>query len=83
MNKLIKRSFIFYPNPSDGNVNIVLAKEIELITVYNSIGQKLKEITKLNKGENVVDLSGLESGFYYLQIYDGTISYTQKILIRN
>ena len=57
-----------YPNPTKDIVNIE-SKGIKEIVVYNTLGQKLKEINNYNSDELIyIDCSDFTKGMYHLQI---------------
>lgn len=56
--------FAWYPNPSNGTINIVSENETTL-RVYNLAGALVKEI-EVNKGKQKIHL-GLPAGTYYVQ----------------
>jgi hypothetical protein len=63
-----KNDFVIYPNPTDGIVNIRGAGEKDLeITVRNLYGKTILNVSDLQ----VLDLSGLAKGIYYLTVRSG------------
>jgi uncharacterized repeat protein (TIGR01451 family) len=60
--------FKAYPNPTNGIVNIELAKETDAtIEVFNAVGQAVsRQILRGSNGQ--VDMSGFQTGFYILTI---------------
>ena len=56
-----------YPNPVEKLMTIQSDEEIQLISVYNILGIKVKEVAVANR-EAVVDLSKLEAGVYMIEI---------------
>ena len=57
-----------YPNPTSDFVNIE-SRGIKEIVIYNSLGQKLKEINNHNSDELIqLDCSDFTKGMYHLQI---------------
>ena len=69
-----------YPNPSNGYVNIVTNKELQVV-VYNVLGEKVFSKTVTNT--EVLDLSNLNSGMYFVNLIEGANQTTKKILINN
>ncbi|WP_178987366.1 T9SS type A sorting domain-containing protein [Winogradskyella schleiferi] len=55
-----------YPNPTNGILNIISNNEVSDITIYNELGQ----IVFSQKNKNVLDISKLATGIYYLRISD-------------
>lgn len=70
--------FSVYPNPSDGIVEIQSMTPIKAVEVFSVLGQSVKTFTD----SNVIDLTSLQTGIYFLKIQDnsGHIS-TKRILI--
>ncbi|MDI1356232.1 MAG: T9SS type A sorting domain-containing protein [bacterium] len=80
-------SFGVFPNPAKGNTTISFMSNKENtanIFVVNTIGQTVisKEVT-LVSGKNSVplDLQGLPSGVYFVQVKDGEINLSKKLII--
>ena len=65
-----------YPNPANDVLNIA-GKEVQIVKVYNVLGQQMK-VTHFN---NSVNVQGLASGTYVLQVEDveGNIKTTKFI----
>ncbi|MEL6843641.1 MAG: T9SS type A sorting domain-containing protein, partial [Bacteroidota bacterium] len=60
----------YYPNPVQQNLTISAARNIEAVTVFNSVGQMLKqESTNAQRVE--LDLSDLAPGVYLLRTQIG------------
>lgn len=81
-------SFELYPNPTDGNVNLVLGDNLHgktLVKVYNLLGERMmaKALHHLQKGETVsLDLSNLVSGLYVIKLSTENGSCTKKVSLR-
>jgi hypothetical protein len=61
--------FTIYPNPSNNFINITnnSGSTIASISVYNTLGQLIQEISKINTFQNI-DVSNLKSGNYFMKI---------------
>lgn len=57
---------IIYPNPTTDFITISNLYKTEIIIIFNSLGQKVREI-KIQNNENI-DVSKLNKGVYYLKI---------------
>ncbi|PBJ11433.1 T9SS type A sorting domain-containing protein [Flavobacterium sp. ACN6] len=70
-----------YPNPTKGEVNINNVS-LEKATVYNSLGQLVKTFV-FNNGEtnNLINLSGLPRGVYYVYLINGDAASAKKIIV--
>lgn len=67
-----------YPNPTTGMVNLSAAANIDDITVYNQIGQKVHQQSGSSTQERV-DLSALPMGLYFAQMHVSGKSTTVRI----
>ncbi len=59
-----------FPNPAVNTVNVGIAEPSEnaTITVFNSMGSKVMELTGQSGTAFTVDLTGLERGFYTIEV---------------
>mgnify|MGYP006288379451 FL=1 len=55
-----------YPNPASNIINFRGNYEGKII-IYNSVGDVVK-IMNLNSGDNIINVSALDKGIYYLKI---------------
>ncbi len=65
-----------YPNPTTGIINIKGPVNYDEIVVYSIIGKKVKSF----RADNIIDISGISNGFYFLKTNTGLNS---KVLIVN
>lgn len=85
-NDLGMESISFFPNPSDGilNLNFTLQSSGDLsIVLYDSNGSKVFIEERNNfsgRYTNTIDISEHADGTYYLQIMQGGKSYSKKIV---
>ncbi len=56
-----------YPNPTKGEIKIVNTQEVETAEIFNVFGQ-LSKTFALKKRENILDLSNLSDGLYFVKI---------------
>jgi len=54
-----------FPNPSNNNITIQSASELVVISIYNSLGEKVKE-AKTKEVKVEIDISNLPAGIYIL-----------------
>ena len=79
--------FSMYPNPTSGllNLNVEFDHNAEFtISIVNAIGQTVHQIAS-QKGSHfndVIDLSNLNAGFYYLNLEVDGSRLTEKIIIQ-
>ena len=77
--------FNVYPNPNNGifNVSIGNSSEINTIEITNVIGQTIYSKIANNSSSNVIDLSNLNKGIYFISLKsDQGISSSKKITIQ-
>lgn len=73
--------FSIYPNPSEGSFSIDLAGyEDVIISVYSETGQLVQNYTQ-QKGFASVEITGLESGFYMLQLKTKENAFLEKVIV--
>lgn len=66
-NQFSKNNFSYYPNPTRNNLNITSAKSISTVEFFNLLGQKVLS-NKVNANQKELDLSGLQSGVYVMEV---------------
>lgn len=59
--------FKMFPNPAIDQLNISAARNIENVTVFNLLGQKVLE-AQIGANSQAIDVSRLETGAYLLQV---------------
>ncbi len=60
-----------YPNPSNGKITISLPAEIglpEYICLFNGLGQELSRVGVQTDNDLTVDVSGLSTGIYFVEL---------------
>ena len=74
-----------FPNPADDIVYLKMngnsTSTID-ISVYNTLGQKVKEFRKVASDNLSLNLSELNSGIYFLKLVEGENSVTKRLIIR-
>ncbi|MEO8760002.1 MAG: T9SS type A sorting domain-containing protein, partial [Bacteroidia bacterium] len=64
------KELLIYPNPVINNVQVVTTTIIKKIILYDIIGSKIKEFySGYNSKQATLDLTELEMGIYFMQIY--------------
>ena len=78
-----KSGILIYPNPSNKFVNINFPKVYKncMIQIYNISGKTIFEKFILHKNE-IIDISGFESGIYIISIQTDNVLLTSKIIKR-
>jgi len=83
-----ERVTMAYPNPSNGNIELVLPETgitQALVECYNMKGERVfRQTLVVSEREMVVrlDLSHLAGGLYLLRLSINTVNYTDRIIIR-
>lgn len=70
----------FYPNPSNGIINIDVQEEMKL-TIFNATGQKVYN-TVISNSNKTLDLSHLKSGLYFMEASSNSALMRQKFLMK-
>ena len=77
--------FYLYPNPTKGEVNIVMPSDLKgkvILTIYNAQGKAVKEeifaASVFNKFS--MDLTDLPKGIYFLKWNNSQLQKTSKII---
>jgi hypothetical protein len=81
--------FSVYPNPNDGNVNVIFdLKQNQSVNlkVYNQLGMLIKNVeedSKFIKGEHElnISLSDVKSGIYFIEISSEDFNEIRKIIV--
>jgi len=63
------KNIFVYPNPASNNITIQSATEFGVVAIYNSLGEKVKEV-RIKKQETrmEIDISNLPAGVYTLLV---------------
>ena len=70
-----------YPNPASNFIDVAGVPENSRLKLINSLGQEI-QLLSLNDSNNIrIDLSGLQSGIYYLQINSSNEVKIEKIIL--
>ncbi len=71
---------ILYPNPAYSTFS--LSQEVERVDIYNIQGALLKNISFKPGEPQVIDVSNLQTGLYFVKIQRNGIQMTSKLLIK-
>ena len=70
-----------YPNPTTGAVTVDLLNSTNgLLTVKTLVGQSLQSF-RLVEGKNSIDVSGLSSGVYLMEINNGSQTQVKRVIV--
>jgi hypothetical protein len=69
-----------YPNPANSSITIQSCESIEIVRIYSLIGDL---VLKRNVGDNqyLLDVSGLKSGIYFLEVECGKEWIKKKVVV--
>lgn len=81
INENIEIDFKMYPNPTKNQVTVISNNSIKTISIYNAIGKKVKEFSFNEKKANI-NISELQSGIYFVNIYTNKGENIYKKLIK-
>jgi len=71
-----------FPNPTEGIINVKFnSKEERQIKIVSSLGGIVYE-TSISESSEVINLSGLKKGIYFVQITDSKKMVTQKVVVK-
>lgn len=73
-------NMIFYPNPTKEFVNIQNVT-LDKATIFDSSGKRVREQHFEGKQNNIINLIGLQSGVYYLQLETNGRQISKKVII--
>ena len=73
--------FRFYPNPVQDKLNLRAQDNIENVSVYNMLGQEVMRQAP-NSNNTEVNMSGLQTGSYFVKVTINGISETKQIIKR-
>jgi hypothetical protein len=84
--ELCSKDVKIYPNPARDKLNIAFANGIQsnyVIKISNPQGHTMavKELKGNGRKRHTIDLSGLRSGVYFIQLYNSQVSQTWKFII--
>lgn len=82
---ILENSYSIYPNPFSQSTTIETEKTLSnaKIILYNSLGQKVKELGNLFGSSFTINRENLSRGLYFLKLFqDQTILITDKLLIK-
>ena len=88
-NENLNNDMVVYPNPSGGDFNLILSKDINrknmTIQVLNMLGEVVKEFAEFENNDTnkhiELNLKEFSSGIYYLKCTSDEKEFIKKIII--
>jgi hypothetical protein len=79
----LANSFSVYPNPFSSEATVKTDKILKdaTLTIYNSIGQEVKQITNISGQTITISRDNLTGGLYFLRLAEENKTYANKIVI--
>jgi len=71
--------FSYYPNPTNGILNLKSVDNIENVSLYNLLGQLVIE-NRVNATTSQMDITGLSTGTYLMKVTVNGVTGTYKVL---
>ena len=77
-------NFALYPNPNNGvfSIRSKANNAIDFITISDALGKQIKQVQVNGATTSDLNLQGIASGIYFVQITSGSESVTKKIVIQ-
>jgi hypothetical protein len=69
----------FYPNPTNGQVNLNTSMALESIQVFNLSGKMIKEITTFNNP--TININSLSKGMYWIKASSENQMFIEKLVV--
>ncbi|MCG2420536.1 T9SS type A sorting domain-containing protein, partial [Aequorivita sp. F47161] len=71
--------FSYYPNPTEGIVNLKSVDNIDHVSLYNLLGQVVID-NRVDATSSQIDISGLSTGTYLMKVTINGETGTYKVL---
>ena len=73
--------FSYYPNPVNDILNLSYSQDMNMVKVFNMVGQELLS-KAVNANTAQIDLSSFANGAYFIQVKIGTLMKTVRVVRR-
>ena len=71
-----------YPNPASNVVNVKASGEIMSVALYNTMGQRVRNVKGDAETTLVIDIDGLAKGHYVISVKTTTQTHNQTLIVR-
>lgn len=77
----LEAKFEIYPNPASDIITVNSATAINSITLFNTAGMAIKNISNIGLSKAIIDIRSVKMGFYFLTVESTQGFHSQRILI--
>jgi hypothetical protein len=70
------------PNPASSFISVTCDRPIQELILYNTLGEKIRDYSNLNKLHELIPITELPPGIYTLTVKVGAANITRRILIQ-
>ncbi|NTW32794.1 MAG: T9SS type A sorting domain-containing protein [Bacteroidetes bacterium] len=78
-----KNNIYIFPNPASDKITVNTSEKINTIEIYNIVGEKVYSLNNFKQQKsNEINLSGINTGIYFVKIFNGEKYFTKKIIIQ-
>ena len=78
----VKANVQIYPNPTNGNIHIAVDVPVTEVAIYDMFG-KLVDRQSVSTGDNMINMSQVNAGVYFLRIFNGNSIVGTAKVVRN
>jgi len=69
-----------FPNPTQNTLNLTTKKSLDVIRIYNQLGQLMWQESSISSNQVSIDVSGFSSGIYVVQVRQGEIWQSERFV---
>jgi hypothetical protein len=73
-------SITIFPNPVKDEITINSTNEFNAVNIFNTLGQLVKVSVNINEISHIVNVSDLETGYYFIEVTSGKNKTQQKFI---
>lgn len=72
---------VFYPNPSNGSINLSISNENSTVSIVNSMGNVVYRESFSDKGNYIIDLKNQANGVYWLEVISNEDTTIEQLIL--
>ncbi|TXI83350.1 MAG: T9SS type A sorting domain-containing protein, partial [Crocinitomicaceae bacterium] len=72
---------VFYPNPSNGSINVSIANDNSTVSIVNSMGTIVYQVAFSEKGNYLIDLKHHAKGVYWLEVISNEDTHIEQLIL--